>query len=442
MKKVKALNALLLAALLAATGLTASAQEDETVTESDEALFAEETDKEMSNEQLCEMLAQGKNRLGWKLLAMEAEKEENVFLSPYSIGTALSLLLQCSKEGPQADELRDLLSLTGISNEQLADAERYLMGELLISRTYNTQFSEEERAEFGIPELNIANAVFTDDELPPADSFEAFKTMLQQKYMAEFDVKDLSSEKALEEINDWVKEQTHEMIPTLLTEPLPESARLALMNALYFKGCWTVPFPEEATDKQPFHGLKGESEVDMMHVQDRFSYGENENYQIITLPYNYGFYMTVVLPKDPELVKTWKDADVLSALTDYDHYENADKEVILSMPKFKLEYDGDLKDLLEELGVQEIFTPNIYDQLSSDYPLFADKILHKTAITNSENGTEAAAVTAIIMLEGAFLEEPEEPVVMTIDRPFYFVITNADTNINLFEGCIFDLDGE
>ena len=289
--------------------------------------------------------------------------------------------------------------------------------------------------------MEIANAVFVDDDLAliPTDLTKNTLSDVLAAYQAEIASKELSSEETKDEINAWVKEKTHEMIDSLLNEPLSEDTAMLLMNTVYFMGNWTNSFPEEATDEQTFHGANGDTQVSMMHQQDRFGYAETESYQQIMLPYNSGYVMNVYLPKDGVSVE-----DVSSEL-----YQNAlngqeisyqSKEMILSMPKFEMEYSAQLKDVLMEMGLEKIFDYAVYDRVS-EAEMGVSQILHKTALKNDEHGTEAAAVTAI-MVETMALMEPETPIEVTIDRPFYFTITHRGTGVNLFEGCIFDLEPE
>ena len=390
-----------------------------------------ETEKKAPLQQLIE----GENALGFQILSLEARKKENVFLSPYSISSALALLLQCSEDGPQAEELRSLLGIPEFDNAALADAVKEQNERLTAYRS--EPYTEKEAEELGMPVLEIANAVFLDDELKLLPAFDTLKTVFENAYAADMETMDLASDAAMKSINSWVNEKTRNMIPSLLSDPLPDAARMALMNALYFKGVWSAPFPEENTGKQSFFGVSGESEVDMMFQQDRFLYAETDDYKIIRLYYNFGFCMTVALPKDPKLAEDWTDAEELAQILDIEQYEADFREVALSMPKFEMNFSDDLTGLLQKLGVMEIFQPNLYDGLSDD-PLQADAIYHKTAVKNSEGGTEAAAVTAILV-DGAMIGEPEKPARMCIDHPFCFTIESLDDSVVLFAGCVFQL---
>ena len=160
---------------------------------------------------------------------------------------------------------------------------------------------------------------------------------------------------------------------------------------------------------------------------------------MIRLPYHGGCEMTVYLPKDSVVADKWSEKDYLYQLgLEADKQEWDSREVSLSMPKFEMEYGIELKDVLTELGVERIFDKNVYDRLS-DEELSVSSVYHKTAIKNDENGTEAAAVTMVIA--GAMGLLPEDDIVeMNMDHPFYFTISNTQTGLKLFEGCVYNLN--
>ena len=145
--------------------------------------------------------------------------------------------------------------------------------------------------------------------------------------------------------------------------------------------------------------------------------------------------MTVYLPKDIETVEKWSEEGYIRQLGSEER-EWESREVALSMPKFELECSRELSDVLETMGIEKIFEENVYDSVADEL-LTVSSMLHKTVIKNDENGTEAAAVTAMSVAMSA-LTEPEEVVEMNIDHPFYFTISNEETGLKLFEGCVFN----
>ena len=276
-------------------------------------------------------------------------------------------------------------------------------------------------------------------QLENVPSFEDLTNIFLDSYQATLKTCDLSTEDTMNEINAWVNERTHGLIDSILAEPMSEDVRMTLLNAVYFKASWIKEFSEDLTDKQTFHGAKGDTTVDMMHQEDHFDYAENDDYQMIRLPYYGDSEMTVYLPKDAATADKWSDEGYLATLVqDADAQDWEYHKVSLSMPKFEMEYGTELKDVLKKLGLENIFDNNVYDRLS-DEALAVGSVFHKTAIKNDENGTEAAAVT-MMMVESMALLPDEEVVEMNLDHPFYFTISNTETGLKLFEGCIYNLD--
>ena len=393
-------------------------------------------------------LVDADNRIGSALMEKLTADKENVFISSYSIATALTLLSHCSESGEQIDQLKSFLGMDDLTEDEILTAQKALTTR--IGANTETQEDNSEKNtftvgmstdEYGYPKsiLETANAVYIDDQLKTVPAFEDLTNIFSDTYQATLKTCDLSTEDTMNEINEWVKERTHGLIDSILTEPMNEDVRMTLLNAVYFKAAWIKEFSESLTDKQTFHGAKGDTTIDMMHQEDHFDYAENDDYQMIRLPYYGDSEMTVYLPKDAATADKWSDEGYLATLVqDADAQDWEYHKVSLSMPKFEMEYGTELNDILKELGLEGIFDNNVYDRLS-DEELSVSSVYHKTAIKNDENGTEAAAVT-MMMLEAMALLPEEEVVEMNMDHPFYFTISNTDTGLKLFEGCIYNLN--
>lgn len=393
-------------------------------------------------------LVDADNRIGSNLMETLTADKENVFISSYSIATALTLLSHCSESGDQIDQLKSFLGMEDLTEDEILTAQKALTA-LIGANTQDqandsvedTTMTSENTDEYGYPKsiLETANAVYIDDQLKTVPSFEDLTNIFSDTYQATLKTCDLSTEDTMNEINAWVNERTHGLIDSILAEPMSEDVRMTLLNAVYFKASWIKEFSEDLTDKQTFHGAKGDTTVDMMHQEDHFDYAENDDYQMIRLPYYGDSEMTVYLPKDAATADKWSDEGYLATLVqDADAQDWEYHKVSLSMPKFEMEYGTELKDVLKKLGLENIFDNNVYDRLS-DEALAVGSVFHKTAIKNDENGTEAAAVT-MMMVESMALLPDEEVVEMNLDHPFYFTISNTETGLKLFEGCIYNLD--
>lgn len=411
----------------------------------------EEYPVDQGKQNYVDTIVQADNRIGSMLMEKLTAENKNVFISSYSIATALTLLSHCSESGGQIEQLKEFLDLNNMSESEILAAQEELAALLGTNKENQEDESEAssdsseevvsvESDDYSIPKsiLETANAMYVDEKMKMSSSFDDLADILSNTYQASLKRCDLSSAETMNEINDWVNEKTYGLIPSILDEPMDPSTRMTLLNAVYFKAAWVNAFEKELTDKQIFHGKEGDTSVDMMHQQDHFEYAENDEYQMIRLPYHGGCEMTVYLPKDSVASDKWSEKDYLYQLgLDADKQEWDSREVSLSMPKFEMEYGIELKDVLTELGVERIFDKNVYDRLS-DEELSVSSVYHKTAIKNDENGTEAAAVTMVIAEAMGLL--PEDDIVeMNMDHPFYFTISNTQTGLKLFEGCVYNL---
>ena len=415
----------------------------------------EEYPVDQGKQNYVDTIVQADNRIGSMLMEKLTAENKNVFISSYSIATALTLLSHCSESGGQIEQLKEFLDLNNMSESEILAAQEELAAILGTNKENQEDEEDENEAssdsseevvsvesdDYSIPKsiLETANAMYVDEKMKMSSSFDDLADILSNTYQASLKRCDLSSAETMNEINDWVNEKTHGLIPSILDEPMDPSIRMTLLNAVYFKAAWVNAFEKELTDKQIFHGKEGDTSVDMMHQQDHFEYAENDEYQMIRLPYHGGCEMTVYLPKDSVVADKWSEKDYLYQLgLEADKQEWDSREVSLSMPKFEMEYGIELKDVLTELGVERIFDKNVYDRLS-DEELSVSSVYHKTAIINDENGTEAAAVTMVIAEAMGLL--PEDDIVeMNMDHPFYFTISNTQTGLKLFEGCVYNLN--
>ena len=411
----------------------------------------EEYPVDQGKQNYVDTIVQADNRIGSMLMEKLTAKNENVFISSYSIATALTLLSHCSESGGHIEQLKEFLDLNNMSESEILAAQEELAALLGTNKENQEDESEAssdsseevvsvESDDYSVPKsiLETANAMYVDEKMKMSSSFDDLADILSNTYQASLKRCDLSSEETMNDINDWVDEKTHGLIPSILDEPMDPGIRMTLLNAVYFKAAWVNAFEKELTDKQIFHGKEGDTSVDMMHQQDHFEYAENDEYQMIRLPYHGGCEMTVYLPKDSTAADKWSEKDYLYQLgLEADKQEWDRREVSLSMPKFEMEYGNELKDILKELGLEGIFDGCIYDRLT-DAEMAVGSIYHKTAIKNDENGTEAAAVTMMLMEAMALL--PEDDIVeMNMDHPFYFTISNTETGLKLFEGCVYNL---
>jgi serpin B len=238
-------------------------------------------------------------------------------------------------------------------------------------------------------------------------------------------------------INDWVADQTEGRIEDLIPAGgIDAMTRLVLTNAIYFNAAWGQPFEPDLTADGPFHLLGGgEVDVPMMRQTESFGYAEGEGYRAVELPYDgHELSMVVLLPDAGEFegFEDTLDAGRVDAIVGDLSY----RQVALALPKFEVESGFSLADALAALGMPDAFTSRAdFSGMTDDRDLFISEVIHKAFVSVDEAGTEAAAATAVMMAKMALQDEPVE---VTVDRPFIFLIRDIQTGAILFVGRIVD----
>lgn len=358
---------------------------------------------------------------------LNAENAANLFYSPYSISVALAMTYAGAR-GETEQQMANALHFS-LPQERLHPAFNALEQQLT-NLAQGTQGGEEGEGF----RLHIANALWGQQGF---EFLNEFLDTLAENYGAGLRLVDFSanSEAARQVINQWVSEQTEQKIQNLIPQGvLDPLTRLVLTNATYFNAAWQTPFQREATTEEPFFLLNGEKvTVAMMKLSKSLLYAEGADYQLVSLPYEGGsIEMVVILPKAGQFEALRAKIDP-AWLTDA-LAQRQSHTVDLSMPKFKLESDFRLVDALSALGMPAAFQPDQADFSGMDgrRDLYIGAALHKAYVNVDEAGTEAAAATAVIMGLTAVL--PEQPVVMTINRPFLFLIREVQSGTVLFVG--------
>lgn len=341
-------------------------------------------------------------RLGLELLSMLYAPEENIVLSPQSLALALGM----AAEGAQGDTLVQLLDALGA--EELSEITAALP-----------------------EELKSANALFVKAglELEP-ETLEHLK----ENYGAQQFVLDGG---AVDRVNAWVREHTDELIEEMLTEAPQANIGLLLLNAVAMDAQWVSPFDPAANTTQSFHiGIGGEScEVEMMHQIEYFDYVEKDGLQAVRLPYAQGnMEMWIAMPEAGGMLALLENLTQAQGL----HYLRSDaqeREVALSLPKFDVSDENTLSDALKLLGMKDVFSADADFSGLSDVPMCLEEVLQKVRVQLDEDGTKAAAATAVSLKCMAAMN-PEPPVEMTVDRPFAFLIVDGKTDAICFAGVI------
>jgi serpin B len=407
--------ALLLALLPGCTSQTVLGQEIKSDKPRDTAPVVSEAD--------MKTLVDGNNAFAFALLQVLREKEGNLFYSPYSISEALAMTYAGAKsetEKSMADTLNFLLS-----QDKLHSAFNNL-DLLLKQRGQGAKGKDDEGFR-----LNIANAIWGQQGF---NFLSSYLDVLARNYGAGMRLVDYinETEKSRVTINDWVSDQTEGKIKDLLPQgSLNELTRLVLTNAIYFNAAWAFPFNEKATNTGTFHTLNGYVPVSMMHETESFNYTEGANYQVVELPYDgFELSMVILMPKAGQY-KTFEetlDANALNQIIS----GMKETSVVLSMPKFEYEASLGLKDALTQLGMGVAFSDNAdFSGMDGKRDLLIQDVLHKAFVSVDEEGTEAAAATAVIV---GLTSMPANQKVMTIDQPFIFLIRDIQTDSIVFLG--------
>ena len=281
--------------------------------------------------------------------------------------------------------------------------------------------------------LEIANAAVVNKKFPGLK--DSFTQTVKSAYDAEVIYKDFGTEDIKKLVNDWCNEKTHGMIPELLKAPVSPNEYAHFLNAVYFKGIWTNKFKKADTKKETFTREDGSKiSVNMMHQQDKFLFGTMPGlYTYLILPYgNQAYSMTLLLPEEGKTL-----ADVAEALVKRENnfcYSTGmyPFQVDVKIPSFETEYSASLKDILPEMGIRQAFGCGAdFSALSSTSGLYIGDVLHKAKIKVDEEGSEAAAVTDIVMFNSA---GPSQVFEFHADRPFLYMITEISTGAIYFIG--------
>lgn len=356
---------------------------------------------------------------GVELLRQSRKEGENALLSPLSAALALAM----TANGAGGDTAREFETVFGMDVDAL--------NSLCANMTRDYQGLG------GSTEANIVNSLWCDPRLTMNDLFAA---KCRQIYGAELFYADLQKQAAVDAVNDWVKEATHGLIPKTV-EKFPPEAVLALVNALYLKNKFQRPFDtphsEWTMDFQNADGTVSQPRGMSNGTRDEL-YLAHENGQGVVLPYDDGrLGLLLMLPGEgvslTDYLEVWDGATISSLLE-----QKQERLVSLAVPKYELEWDGSLAQPLQAMGLAGAFDEGKADFTAmgtADGPLYIGDVIHRTVLKVNEEGTEAAAVTAVVMECGAAMP-PDDLVVLRFDRPFVCGIVDLENGAPLFLGTV------
>ena len=351
-------------------------------------------------------------------------EEGNIFYSPYSLSVALSMTYAGAR-GETEQQMAEALSFY-LSQDQLHPAFNYLDQELA-GRGEGAQGKDEEGFR-----LNIVNDIWGQKNFT---FLSDFLDTLAENYGAGLRILDFinAPEESRITINDYISEQTEEKIKDLIPEGVIDvMTRLVLTNAIYFNAAWEYPFSEDMTSDGVFHLLDGgEVTVPMMSQGESLGYTEGDDYQAVELKYDGEELSMVILLPDSGQFENFEmslDAGLLNDIID--NLEN--KPVELTLPKWEYESSFMMKENLRAMGMPIAFTDAAdFSGMTGNRDLYIADVVHKAFVSVDEAGTEAAAASAVIMKLTAM---PTDVAVVTVDRPFIFLIRDIETGAILFFG--------
>lgn len=360
------------------------------------------------------------NTFALELFDVIREEEGNIFLSPYSIATALAMTY-AGAAGSTATEMAEVLRIQ-LSAEDAHPA----FGDLVESL--------DRGSESGNYELSVANALWPQTGYTFLESYLSIPKDHYDAMLEELDYAG-ATEAARLRINAWVEEKTKEKIKGLLHEgDLDAATSLVLTNAIYFKGFWASQFNPEHTRTRPFTLIGGtEVLVPMMYQKAPFKYASLEQLKVLEMPYQGDdLSMIILLPDETDGIGKLEGQLSDESLA---RWTGAMREIRLEVmfPKFSMSSRFDLSEVLSGMGMPSAFTPGAdFSKMTGARGLYIDKVIHQAFVDVDEKGTEAAAATAVIMTKSASINR------FVANHPFLLLIRDNVTGSILFMGRVTD----
>ena len=359
----------------------------------------------------------------------------NLFFSPYSISTALAM----TAAGARGETESEMAATLHFPVETVDGVETQVPRER-IAATYGwLQHRLAATPETRGYELSVANSLWGQEGYPFRESFLG---LIDSGYGGGFNIADFAGNVEAERlrINGWVMDETHDRIEDLIPQGGVDAlTTLVLVNAVYFKGQWAAQFDAGRTSDATFHGESRDGSVPMMFRKGDYRYYSDEDVQLIEMPYTGDeVSMLVVLPRAGSLMTLSALEGALSPQMLEEWSANLhEEEVKVYFPRFEMTWGTeDISGHLQALGMRLAFTAGAdFTGMSDRRDLFIGPVFHKAFVSVNEEGTEAAAATAVVMKREAVMDTPE----FRADHPFMFFIRENATGEILFMGRVTDL---
>lgn len=356
----------------------------------------------------------------YQKLKSEGDGASNVICSPFSIAAALSMTLAGARHDTAKQITTALHAQYDTVHEKFAD---------FLSKLFS--FAPNVI-------LHIANRLYSEETY---ETLEPFSRLLEKLYGTAIEKVDFkrNADQARLQVNAWVEEVTRSKIKDLLTKgTVDSSTSLIIVNAVYFKGLWQDQFNPKCTSKQEFYETPDRSKiVDMMHLKKPFRMSRLPDLEVSALEIPYKGQktsMVILLPQEIDGLEKLEKSLTASKLTEILQGLSNKGDIELSLPKFKLEQAVGLKEVLTAMGIEDLFDPSKCDLsgVSADKNLVVSDAVHKAFVEVNEEGTEAAAATAMVVMQCCI----SFPTRFCVDHPFLFFVRTHDPDVILFVGSV------
>jgi serpin B len=348
--------------------------------------------------------------------------DSNMFISPVSVSFALGMTMN----GADGNTFEEMKTVLGFGASDLET----------INQSYATLINELYNASDGV-KFNLANSIW----FRKGNTLqEVFRALNEDYFHAKIESLDFSEPTAAKNIvNGWVEDQTEEKIKNLVKESDFNAAIMMLINAIYFKAAWKYEFDKNETESGNFRiDEQNIVECDMMSMKGKFKYAQNEDYDVLELPYaNENYSMLMIKPKSAGINEFISGFDRQKLNNIIDKLEK--DSVNISLPKIDLEYEVELKEILFEMGIRDAM-----NRLTADFSkmfeaisggIWISKVRQKSFLKINEEGTEAAAATVVVMGRLSAVTNSHE-IYINFNSPYLFLIREKRSNTILFCGKI------
>jgi len=386
-----------------------------------------------------EVITKGNSEFALALYEKLRDRKGNLFFSPYSISTALAMTYAGAK-GETEKQMATVLHFPTLRMvDSQASGESAIEKKTLTQEQFAQSFAKvikdlNARGEKGNYQLWVANALWGQQGY---GFLKEFLALMENNYGGQFFEVDFAgaTDATRKKINAWIEKKTNNKIKDMIQKGVLNSmTRLVLTNAIYFKGNWASQFNKALTKDAPFTLLNGEKlDVPMMHKKAKFGYTQTDDIQVLELPYvDDELSMIILLPKQVEelggLEETLNNENLSQWLS-----KIRKREVSVYVPRFEMTSQFSLASVLKSMGIKDAFSREAdFSGMTGERDLYISAVIHKAYVDVNEEGTEAAAATAVAMKMTAI--GPSQTLIFRADHPFVFLIHDNQTGSILFMG--------